>query len=143
MLQVSGSRASLGPNELAAYEAALQCVMSIGLSGREMVSIVDLVAGYVRGAAQLANDAALAEQRTGISDDEWWSARAPMLDQVMVPSRFPASAFAQADGAFDQPGSELPYTLQEALQDFEFGLQRVLDGIEAFVTARRSALEEG
>ena len=40
------------------------------------------------------------------------------------------------EGAFSQPEGGLDYNLQDALDSFEFGLARVLDGIEAFVQER-------
>jgi hypothetical protein len=40
------------------------------------------------------------------------------------------------EGAFSQPEGGLDYNLQDAVDSFEFGLGRVLDGIEALVKAR-------
>ncbi len=39
----------------------------------------------------------------------------------------------EQDGGFAPPADSDEYHLQRALDDFAFGLQRVLDGIEAFV----------
>jgi hypothetical protein len=39
-------------------------------------------------------------------------------------------------GAFEQPATDDQYTVALARKSFEFGLLRVLDGIEAFVAAR-------
>jgi hypothetical protein len=43
MLQVSGSRAGLGPNELAAYEAQVRLVDGLGPSGIDMTRIISLL----------------------------------------------------------------------------------------------------
>jgi AcrR family transcriptional regulator len=136
VLAVSGARALLGPNELDQFEAALRMVDGLGLSAREMIAVVSLVAGYVRGAAQRAADARYAEARTGISEDQWWTARAPLLDQYLESARFPTVMVVAEQGGFTESECVENYTLQRALDDFEFGLQRVLDGVEALVRAR-------
>lgn len=139
VLQVSGARALLGPNETELFDATLGAVSGIGLSGREMVLVVSLVAGYTRGAAQGAVEAAHAEQRTGVSDDQWWTAREPLLERYFDAERYPTVTSVAASGAFERPddGSGVAYNLAEAVDAFEFGLQRVLDGVDAFVASRR------
>ncbi|MGH8929634.1 MAG: TetR/AcrR family transcriptional regulator [Egibacteraceae bacterium] len=136
-LQISGTRALLGPNELGLYDSTLRAIDGLGLTGSEMVSAVGLVYGYVRGAAQNAIEAADAATRTGIADDEWWAARGPLLERYFDASRYPTAVSVQATGAFDGPEDGANYNLHYALDAFEFGLQRVLDGIEAFIERRR------
>jgi AcrR family transcriptional regulator len=138
VLQVSGARALLGPNETAAFESALHAVSGTGLDGREMVHVVTLVAEYVRGAAQRAVEAAQAAQHTGVTDEQWWKDREPILDRYFEASRYPTLVGLDREGAFDPPEGGLDYNLQNAVDSFEFGLPRVLDGVQAFVE-RRSA----
>jgi AcrR family transcriptional regulator len=136
VLQVSEARSLLGPNEIAQFESALRAVSGLGLSGREMVSIVSLVTSYVRGAAQVAIDAARVAEQTGVTDEQWWEARAPILDQYFDPANFPTLASIDIAGGFDPAASGVNYHLQLALESFEFGLQRVLDGIAVFIQQR-------
>ena len=136
MLQISPARALLGPNETELFEASLSTVAGTGLSGAEMVLAVSLVGEYTRGAAQSAVGAAMAEQRTGISDEQWWAAREPLFDKYFDPSRYPTVTRVAAEGAFEQPAGDAAYTVAQAQQSFEFGLARVLDGIEAFIKGR-------
>jgi AcrR family transcriptional regulator len=136
MLQISPARALLGPNETELFEASLSAVAGTGLSGSEMVLAVSLVGEYTRGAAQSAVGAAMAEQRTGISDEQWWAAREPLFDKYFDPSRYPTVTRVATEGAFEQPAGDTTYTVAQAQQSFEFGLARVLDGIEAFINAR-------
>ena len=45
----------------------------------------------------------------------------------------------RGDHAFDQlarPDDGTPYTVREAVDTFEFGLQRLLDGIEVYIASR-------
>jgi AcrR family transcriptional regulator len=144
MLQVSGSRAGLGPNELAAYEAQVRLIEGLGLSGIDMTRTVSLLSGYVRGAAKAAADAAAAERQTGVSDADWWAAGSPMLAGLVDAERFPMWTRLSQEHVFaqhDHPESGTPYTVQVALDSFEFGLQRVLDGIGAHIT--RTAARPG
>jgi AcrR family transcriptional regulator len=136
VLEVSQTRSLLGPNEIALYESTLQAIVGQGLTGREMMSVVGLVASYVRGTAQLAVDAARVSEQTGISDEEWWAAREPELDKYFDPSLYPTVASIDTDGGFDPVDHGSEYHVQLALESFEFGLQRVLDGIEAFIKLR-------
>jgi AcrR family transcriptional regulator len=135
-LRVSGARSLLGPNETALYEASLAVVSGIGLSGREMMQVVTLVGEYVRGAAARAVEAAQVAKETGVTDEQWWREREPLLDQVFDPARYPTVTRIAEEGAFSQPEGGLDYNLQDAVDSFEFGLRRVLDGIEALVKGR-------
>lgn len=136
VLQISQARALLGPNEIALFESSLKAVSGVGLTGREMVSVVSLIGSYVRGAAQVAIDAARAAEQTGITDEEWWAARAPVLDAYFDPDRFPTVASVDMERGFEPADDELKYSLQLAMESFEFGLQRILDGIATFIERR-------
>src|SRR5919107_3067651 len=133
ILQITPGRSLLGPNETELFEATLSVVEGIGLSGDEMVLVVSLVAEYTRGAAQTAVGAAQAERRTGISDEDWWKAREPLFDKYFDPARYPTVTRVASTGAFEPPAGDQAYTVAVAHRSFEFGLLRVLDGIEAFV----------
>lgn len=143
ILHVAAGRAALGPNELDSYESSLRIVDGIGLTGVEMMRVVGAVQEFVGGCAKAVSDALAAERVTGVTDDEWWEARYPLLEEVANVSwheRFPVSARLGEEGAFEQrdrePDDDSPYLVREALDVFEFGLQRLLDGIEAFVRTR-------
>jgi AcrR family transcriptional regulator len=141
VLQISGARALLGPHEFDLYESSLRMYDGLGLSGVEMMRIVGVVSGYVRGAAKALSDARTAEQVTGLSDDEWWYARAPLLEEYSLewPERYPTITRLSAEHTFDQldrPDDTTPYMVQDALDTFEFGLQRLLDGVEVYIESR-------
>lgn len=137
VLQIAGARAALGPNEFDHFEATMSIVDGIGLSGLDMARVVSVVSGYVRGAAKAVADAIEAERITGISDDEWWTSRAPLLEELSASGNHPTLARLSAEGTFSQaqrdPDDATPYTVFEALDAFEFGLQRLLDGIAVYV----------
>jgi AcrR family transcriptional regulator len=132
LLQVAASRPVLGPNVTAKYDYELRAVDGIGLTDVEMDSVITLITGFVHGTARGAVEAAQAESRTGLSDEQWWAAHAPFFSRIADVERFPTAArVGQATG--EALGAA--YSAEHA---FEFGLQRVLDGIEALVSGRAS-----
>lgn len=133
-LHVTPVRPVMGPNGMAAYDAELRAVCGIGLTDREVIAAVHVVDGYVRGAARLSVDAVEAEQETGVTDEQWWSERAYFWDKLFDPGRLPTMARLMRSGAF---GAH-PFTEE----GFLFGLQRVLDGIEALVRSRAGHRDE-
>ncbi len=130
------TRVPLGPNILDAYERAVSVVAGIGLSGKEMTEVLTLVTSYVNGAARLAVEAATLPFTTSMDDEAWWAGVAPVLEAIWDPTRFPTLTSPEMAHAWDQPNVEHDYFLAEALASFEFGLARVLDGIEAYVERR-------
>ena len=145
VLQISGVRSILGPHETDVHETQLRLVDGLGLSAVEMTRVVTVVSNFVRGAAKVMADSRVAERTTGISDEEWWNARAPLMGKFMEnqKERYPIIsriASAQAsDGAEWNEDDTFSYTEKLALDSFEFGLQRLLDGIEAFINSRQAS----
>jgi len=132
MLQVAVSRPPLGPHLMAKYEYELSAIEGIGLTDLEMDATIALVNGYVHGAVRTAVEARQEIQRSGISDKEWWLAHEPLLDKIGDAKKFPlATRVGTAVGnEFDAP-----YDSDHA---FEFGLARLLDGVAALLSERRT-----
>jgi AcrR family transcriptional regulator len=131
MLYVATTRPPLGPHVSAKYEYDLRAVDGIGLTDIEMDFVVTLLGRFVHGAARGAVEAARAEQVTGMTDEQWWEAHAPLLATVMDGSRYPtASRVGSAVGEKYRAASSAPE------DTFAFGLQRFLDGIEAYLRSR-------
>ena len=119
MLQVVvGQRPPLGPNIIGDFDAYLEAVTGIGLTPQETIAATELVGFFVEGATRNAIEAARAARE--VSDEQYWSERQEFWEEYFDPERFPAISAAWEAGAYD-----------EALDSFEFGLQRILDGIEA------------
>jgi AcrR family transcriptional regulator len=130
MLEVVTFRPPMGPGVIAKYDFELRALEGIGLSDVEMDSVLALVLGYVQSSARQALEATLIEQRTGLTDDEWWVAQAPLLEEVLEPARFPVASRVGTAATKAYRG------LWDPDHAFEFGLERVLDGIEALVESR-------
>jgi len=135
VVRAAGPRPTLGPNELAVQEATYAAVDGIGLTGQEMGAVITLVAGYVGGVARGIAEVT-AEGETHASEDTWWAARSAMLDRVFIPEQFPVTCRLAAEGTFDGDPDAADYLANEIRTTFEFGLERVLDGIGVLVTAR-------
>lgn len=130
LLEVFPGRPPLGPGIIAKYDYELRAVEGIGLTDVEMDSVLTLVLGYVHGAAVSLAETAQAPERTGQTDDEWWTALAPSLEKVFDPERYPVAARVGTAATEHYQGA---YDPEHA---FEFGLARVLDGVETFVDKR-------
>lgn len=127
LLQVNQSRPLLGPNALAGMEFALQGLDGLGLSGRDKISIILAVDHVVTGTARtyVLQNQVIAD--TGISDEEFWEAQAPILESVMETGNYPELAELE-DDSFNI----------DATEAMEVALRAVLDGLESFITARRA-----
>jgi len=138
VLQMSTGRPPMGPGIIAKYDYELRAVDGIGLSEVEMDAVLTLVLGYVGGAARGAAEQTQAEERTGVSLDEWWFSVSPLLEKVYDERRYPVAS---------RVGSVAGGSSYDTDATFEFGLQRVLDGIQAYVEAdpdvRRKTLPPG
>jgi AcrR family transcriptional regulator len=137
LLQVATTRPPLGPNLIAKYEYELRAVDGIGLTDLEMDAVITLVTGYVHGAARPAVEAAQATRHTGMTEQQWWHAHAPYLEKVLDPNRFPLAARVGTTA-----GQEYQATGDPA-RAFEFGLDRLLDGVEVLVRDRAGTAPAG
>ncbi|MCX4699897.1 TetR/AcrR family transcriptional regulator [Streptomyces sp. NBC_01352] len=131
LLQVNQSRPILGPSALDGMEKILARIKPMGLTDPELVSAVIMIDGYVVGAARTQLYQREAERRTGLTDTEFWQAQAPTLEKIMTSGRYPLLATLDED------------TWGPDFDHFEFGLQRILDGLEVFVNERRANEQEG
>ncbi len=132
IMQVSAHRPPLGPNVLARVEETLQAIDGLGLDELEMDRLTALVGDYVRGSIRAALEAREVEQQSGITDEQWWALNGVLLKDLVSARDYPTTVRV---GAAYKAASKGP----DHARNFEFGLQRVLDGIEVFIQRRNSA----
>lgn len=125
LVQVDQSRPLLGPNTLTIMEFAVSGLDGLGLTGRERIRMVLAVAHVVDGVARTFLLQQEAVARTGTTDEEFWAAQGPVLEEVMGTGRFPHLAGLGED-AWNMDGEE----------SLESALAVVLDGLERFVADR-------
>jgi AcrR family transcriptional regulator len=124
LLHVAATRPPMGPNVIAKYEYELRAVDGIGLTDIEMDAVVTLVNDFVHGTVRAAIERVEVERRTGLTEQQWWYRQAPLLDRVLDPDAFPlAGRVGSAAGEEHQAAGDPEHA-------FEFGLERVLDGID-------------
>ncbi|MFI1359269.1 TetR/AcrR family transcriptional regulator [Streptomyces sp. NPDC020898] len=124
LLQVNQARPILGPSALDGMESILSRIKQMGLPDPELVSVVVMVDGYVIGAARTQVYQREVERRTGLTDAEFWEAHTPVLTEIMASGRYPFLANLTEDA------------WSQTFDHFEFGLQRILDGLEVWVEQR-------
>jgi AcrR family transcriptional regulator len=128
-LRVPISGPPITPNQVAWMEQGISVLRGTGLTEPEKISTIMLVSGFVRYWATVTTDLAEAARAAGADAAESASGYGRTLAKVADPERFPALNALIASGAFEGD-DEPPDT------DFVFGLERVLDGIDALVRAR-------
>lgn len=130
-LQIGTHRPVLGPNTIRAYDNFLSVFDGLGLSEVEMDFCVILVANYVHGAVRDVVRASMVKAQTGMSDDEWWYTIEPFLSTMDFSSYPVASRVGAVVGEL--------YGLGNPDLAFDFGLERLLDGLECLIGGKASS----
>ncbi|GAA4607327.1 TetR/AcrR family transcriptional regulator [Actinoallomurus liliacearum] len=127
LLTLFPRRPPLGPGVIAKYSAELHAIDGIGLTDVEMDSVLTLVLEYARGATANLIEWKKFSARAEQSDDQWWATLAPHLDRLLDQERYALAVRVGSAATTHYNG------VHDAEHAFEFGLQRVIDGIESFV----------
>jgi AcrR family transcriptional regulator len=132
LAELQPARSPMGPRELLKHELELAPLDGVGLSDFEMDQALAQLLNLTTQAARLENQAAADRISTGIDDVEWWVQAMPVLERMVDPQLFPLtvrigrSATEARNGTFWGDGA------------FDFGVERLLDGIETLILQRRS-----
>lgn len=130
--QISTVRPPLGPGLMAQQEYLLSALSGIGLSPRQITAAAGTVVTFVHAAAAAEAEYEQAERTTGESADAWWAARGSFWEDYFDVTRHPTIAKLWREGGFDAG------TKGANAEAYEFGLQRLLAGIQAAVERARS-----
>jgi AcrR family transcriptional regulator len=131
ILRIPISGPPVTPNQVGWLEDGLLSLRETGLSEQEKLSAILLLSGYVRNEATLMADIAAAAATAGTLTQQMMPGYGRLLAKLIDAERFPALDHAVASGAFDDD--------DDPDAEFVFGLERVLDGIDALVRARAPA----
>ncbi|RKT82674.1 regulatory protein, tetR family [Saccharopolyspora antimicrobica] len=122
---LASTRPPLGGAVLAAVDRSLAALSGRGLDHRAALSTYLLVSGYVQGMALLVAAESQAVRDTGVRSETWWSkARSGRFAGLVDSGWYPWLTELAVD---DFPGPD------PVEGWFDFGLQRVLDGIAVFL----------
>jgi AcrR family transcriptional regulator len=145
VLQVSQARPVLGPNEFAAIEALVRILRETGLDARTLRGVVALLHDFVRGSARTVTESRQAPAETGVADEEWWYARAALLEEVApgFAGRYPMVTWLETQAATPPPDEHASYLEGKAGAAFAAGLTVLLAGVEASMTGTTSDTTSG
>lgn len=116
------------PNQVLWFERGLGCVRTTALAPAEQPSVLLLVNGFVRNQATLEADLAAAARAAGTAMDEVGREYTALLTRLTDAERFPAIQGLLRANVFIGEGA--------LADDFQFGLDRILDGIAVLIAAR-------
>jgi AcrR family transcriptional regulator len=119
------------PNHVLWFERGLACLRDTRLLPAEKPSVLLLVNGFVRNQATLEADLTIAARAAGVAPEEAGAAYSRRLARLTGAERFPAIRALLEAHVFDGSAT--------IVDDFRFGLDRILDGVEALVRARAAA----
>jgi len=124
---ISTIRPPLGPGQIAKYEHELSAYDGLGLDDVTVDDCLTYLLSFVQACARAATDARDMQRDTAMDDGQWWAASAPLLARVFDENTYPraarvGAAAGAAHGSAYNPGDA-----------FDFGLQRVLDGLAAVI----------
>ncbi|MGW3784464.1 TetR/AcrR family transcriptional regulator [Micromonospora chokoriensis] len=128
LLHVPITGPPITPQTLGWLEDGLRCLDGTALAEGEKMSALLLITGYVRNEATLSTQIAESSRAAGIEAGEMMPAYARMLRQLIDPARFPALNRVLSSGVLSQD--------DDLDEEFSFGLDRILDGIEALIRRR-------
>ncbi|MEC3977672.1 TetR/AcrR family transcriptional regulator [Amycolatopsis sp. H20-H5] len=129
--QVSMVRPALGPGVMAGQEYLLSTVSGLGLSPRQVVAAASSIDAYVTANAASAAAGQQLEQATGETTDTWWDQRTVFWEKYFDVERHPSIVRVWTDGGYEVS------TAEAAAEAYEFGLDRLLDGIDALIGTGR------
>ena len=119
----------LTPNQIAWMNHGLEVMRDTKLRHEERLSTIMIVSGMVRNWALLTADISAAAISQGATTEQAMGGYGRLLKLLADPARFPAVGDLIDSGVLDHPAA-VPD------DDFEFGLARFLDGLEALMEGR-------
>jgi AcrR family transcriptional regulator len=121
LIELVGSVRSVGPRWTSWLEVGLAAMANLPLNASEKLAVLTVIDGHLRSTARL---------RFGVKASPQWAADfGRMLQRSVADDVYPTLGAMVRRGEFDVPGMSME-------QMFDFGLDRILDGIEAYSERR-------
>jgi AcrR family transcriptional regulator len=117
------------PNQVLWLERGLTSLAGTRLAETEKLSVMMLINGFVRSEALLFSEVTAAFAGSGSTAHEAMSFYGSLLSKLASSEQFPAVHAALSAGGYDEEGGPD--------DEFVFGLDRVLDGVQQLVEGRR------
>lgn len=136
ILDLMGRRPPLGPNLVGNHEIAMRALDATPLDELTKDYALDTLQNYLVGAMKEARDARMAERDSGLTEEQWFKLAEPALMDLLDPARFPR--VLRLGEAFRAAG----WRAADPEHRFEFGLNLVLDGIDALIRRAGTVVRE-
>ncbi|MFI6690626.1 TetR/AcrR family transcriptional regulator C-terminal domain-containing protein [Streptomyces sp. NPDC050433] len=117
------TRPLASPHAMSYTERTLGTLRGLGLTPYGMIHTHLALLGYTQGVAMAVELESQARQDTGMTADEWLAANENRMDSIQLTGAYPVLSTLFGDGEFDLELGAL----------FEFGLERMMDGIESLI----------
>ncbi|MEU8437219.1 TetR/AcrR family transcriptional regulator [Streptomyces sp. NPDC029216] len=115
-------RPALGPNSLRQFETSLTAAAALTQDATLAAHTIDTVLAYTLGAVTAELAELQAQQRTGLTEEQWRASVAPYIREVIADGTYPQFARRVTEAEDADPEER-----------FDFGLACVLDGVAARV----------
>jgi AcrR family transcriptional regulator len=129
IVRVPISAPPLTPNQIVWLEDGLRVLGGTSLSGQEKMSVILMLSGFVRSWGTLTADMMAAALAAGNTDA--MVKYGTLLAKLIEPERFPEVHKVVVAGVLDDDNDE-------GDDEFVFGLNRMLDGVEALMRGREA-----
>ncbi|MFD3547841.1 TetR/AcrR family transcriptional regulator C-terminal domain-containing protein [Streptomyces sp. NPDC058655] len=117
------TRPMASPHAMRYTERVLSALTGLGLTPTQILHVHLALLGYAQGVAAAVELESQARQDTGMTPEEWMASNEPRMETIQTAGSYPILSTL-----FDQEDSGLEL---DAL--FEFGLARMLDGVESLI----------
>lgn len=132
-MQINVEGPPVTPNQMRYLESVLRALQSTGLSHGESLDIAMSISYFALGAAKLTSGILQAERDSSFSDEQIQAGRAEVFGRILDPAEFPLVLEAMTAPSPVPPPADVRDNL-----GFGFGLDRLIDGIAAYIDARSS-----
>lgn len=134
MMQINVEGPPITPSQMRYLESMLRALHPTGMSHQESLDVALSLSYFVLGAAKLTSGIVQAEDASALSGEQSQAERAEAFRSILDPAEFPMVLEAMTSPPSGPPPSDMLDSL-----GFQFGLDRFIDGISAYIGARSSA----
>lgn len=117
------TRPMASPHAMRFTERVLSAVSGLGLTPYQMIHVHLTLLGYAQGVALAIELESQARQDTGMTPEEWMASNEPRMEEIQTNGAYPTLSALFGQDEFDLELGAL----------FEFGLERMLDGVAALI----------
>lgn len=117
------TRPMASPHAMRYTERTLRALSGLGLTPAHMLHVHLALLGYAQGVAMAVELESQARQDTGLTPEEWMAANEPRMETIQTAGFYPILSTLFGEEGFDLELDAL----------FEFGLARMLDGVESLI----------